>query len=127
MKQVTVYTLSKKQAVSYGDTIPTYTTDFRDIDYQAGEYFSNQSIKEVHLPIHRFCWYGGKEIFAAFDEEVLELIGCLQDQKDDEIMQAKIKIARACLKTSKLEVEGEMLKMTFWERVKFMFTGKLEK
>lgn len=123
MKQVTVYTLIKKQAVSYGDTIPTHTTDFRDVSFQAGEFFGKQSIKEIHLPINRFCWYGGKEIFAAFDEEVLELIGCLQSQKDLEISNK----VETKLKKELTDALSKYDNMSFWQRVKFVFTGKLEK
>jgi hypothetical protein len=121
MKRVTVYTLVEKEVVSYGNSVPTYTADFRDISCQAGEYFSNRSIKEVHLPIQRFCWVGGKEIFAAFDEEVLELIGCLQSQKDNELALCVEKRTKPLLQKVK-----QYETMTFWQRIKFVFVNTIE-
>lgn len=122
MKSVTVYTAKKNQVVSYGETVPYYTgSAVYDISPQAGQYFVKETVEEIHLPIKRFCWEDGKEVYAAFDKELLEMIACLQEQKDDEIMQAKLKVAK---------VWGDRLNkfytMNFWQRVKFAFTGNVK-
>ena len=123
MKQVTVYTTKANNVMSYGDHIiqhqfvPMYQTSF-----QAGIFFDKTSIEEIHLPIQRFRWQSGKEVFAAFDEELLELIGCLQSQKDNEIAVSVEKRTKPLLQ----EIKKKYQSMTFWQRVKFVFTNELE-
>jgi hypothetical protein len=122
MKSVTVYTAKKNQVVSYGETVPYYIAGpVYDISPQAGQCFVKETLEAIHLPIKRFRWESGKEVYAAFDKELLELIGCLQEQKDDEIMQSKLKVAKVW--GDRLD---EFYSMSFWQRVKFAFTGKLK-
>ena len=126
MKQVTVYTTKKNVVASHGEYVPQYKLAPIDISYQAGECFDKRSVEEVHLPIQRFRWCDGREVFAAFDEELLEMIGCLQSQRDDEIMRAKIKIAEAFIKSYQAELSNKVKSLSFWQRIKFVFTNKLE-
>lgn len=124
MKSVTVYTAKKNQVVSYGDTIPYYTREPQpDISFEAGECFIKSTVEEIHLPISKFCWANGKEVFAAFDEELLELIGCLKDQKDREVA-TRVGKEVECIVAEKL---SEFCSMSFWQRIKFAFTGRAEK
>lgn len=61
------------------------------------------------------------EVFVAFDEEILELIGCLQSQRDNELSLSVEKRTKPLLqKIKRYET------MTLWQRVKFVFTNKLE-
>jgi len=53
---------------------------------------NKQEVEVKHLPVERFCW-GNKngvtrEIFAAFDEELRELIGCSQDKFERDVQEA---------------------------------------
>ncbi len=123
MKQVTVYTVKKEVVPSYGGTIPrpSYLAP-PDIRFEAGEFFPKAAIETIHLPIERFRWQDGKEVFAAFDEELLELIGCLQEQKDAEAR----KIANKLFNIKIEKIQNKLKKMTFWQRVKFVLFNKLE-
>ena len=122
MKQVIVYTTKANTVLSYGDHITQrQITSMYQTSFQAGEFFDKTSIEEIHLPIQRFRWQDDKEIFAAFDEELLELIGCLQSQKDNEIAVSLEKRTKPLLQKIK-----QYESMAFWQRVKFVFTNKLE-
>ena len=122
MKQVTVYTTKANNVMSYGDHITQRQfTPMHQTSFQADEFFDKASIEEIHLPIQRFRWQDGKEVFAAFDEKLLELIGCLQDQKDREIFKYVKEATHPLLQKIK-----QYESMTFWQRVKFVFTNKLE-
>lgn len=122
MRTVKVYTAKENLIMSYGDSVPVHSADIHNISYQAGEFFDKREIETIHLPIRRFCWSDGKEILAAFDEELLEIIGCHQDQKDIEISSRVDKIK------AKLEkgYSDKYANMNFWQRVKFVFKGDVK-
>lgn len=123
MKQVTVYTVKKEVVPSYGSTIPKHSyLGLSDIRFEGGEFFPKSAIETIHLPIEKFRWQDGREVFVAFDEELLELIGCLQDQKDAEISKAVNK--QVDIKIEKIQNSSKT--MTFWQRVKFVLFNKLE-
>jgi hypothetical protein len=84
VKQVTLYTANKQQVMSYDlkalhqykyppmqDLLPVYGSD---------KVLDKSTVEKISLPIERFCWSSGKEIFAAFDEELREIIGCSQEK-----------------------------------------------
>lgn len=123
MKQVTVYTVKKDVVPCYGKIIPRHSyLGVSDIRSEAGEFFPKSAIETIHLPIEKFRWQDGKEVYAAFDEELLELIGCLQDQKSAEISRAVNK--QVDIKIEK--IQNSLKTMTFWQRVKFVLCNKLE-
>lgn len=120
MKTVLVYTAKENLIMSYGDSVPVHSADIHNISYQAGEFFDKREIETIHLPIRRFCWHDGREVFAAFDEELLELIGCTREQKDNELALSVQKRTKPLLeKIDRYET------MTLWERILFLFTNKL--
>ncbi len=121
IKQVTVYTTKKNVVLSHGEYVPQYKLAPIGISFQVGECFDKRSVEEIRLPIQKFRWCDGREIFAAFDEELLELIGCLQSQKDNELALSVKKRTKPLLqKINQYET------MTIWQRIKFVFTNKLE-
>lgn len=120
MRKVKVYTAKENLVMSYGDSVPVHSATIHSISYQAGEFFDKREIETIHLPIRRFRWCDGREVFAAFDEELLELIGCTQDQKDNALALSVEKRTKPLLKKIK---QYEV--MTFWQRLVFLFTNKL--
>lgn len=123
MKQVTVYTVKKEVVPSYGSTIPKHSyLGLSDIRFEAGEYFPKAAIETIHLPIEKFRWQDGKEEFVAFDEELLELVGCLQEQRDVEAR----KIAGKLFNIKIEKIQNSLKTMTSWQRVKFVLFNKLE-
>ncbi|MGL5012974.1 MAG: hypothetical protein ACRC6V_01625 [Bacteroidales bacterium] len=119
MKTVKVYTAKESLVMSYGDSVPVHS-DIHNISYQAGEFFDKREIETIHLPIRRFYWHDGREVFAAFDQQLLELIGCTQEQKDNELALSVEKRTKPLLgKLNQYET------MTPWQLLVFLFTNKL--
>lgn len=119
MRTVRVYTAKENLVMSYGDSVPVHSADIHNISYQVGEFFDKREIKTIHLPIRRFCCQDGREVFAAFDEELLELIGCTQEQKDNALALSVEKRTKPLLeKLNRYET------MTLWQRLVFLFTNK---
>jgi antitoxin component of RelBE/YafQ-DinJ toxin-antitoxin module len=123
MKRVIVYTTKKTESLSHGHDIPHYSfSSAADLSFQAGEMFVKQTINEIRLPIQRFCWSDGREVFAAFDEELLEMIGCLQDQKDMEIYKAAKEAVERAVKPLEEQISS-FHSMKVWKRFKFFLFG----
>lgn len=122
MQIVNLYTLKV-------DRVPTYNRDclvqarLMDIrnayPIDANTIIDKSAIENVEIPIRKYRWSNGKEVLAAFDREVLELIGI-----DEESIQAKISMATMLAKTKQQASESklkEMLDMSFWQRIKWAF------
>lgn len=92
MKQVTLYSATKQHVMSYDmqsvqqchypnmmDILPVRNSDVL---------LDKQEVEIKHLPVERFCWSNGKEIFVAFDEELREIIGCSQEKFKRDVQEA---------------------------------------
>lgn len=91
MKEVTLYSANKQSVMSYDmQTIKQYHQMPQQIlpVRNSSIILDKQEVEIKHLPIERFCWASGKEIFAAFDEELLEIIGCSQEKFKRDVQTA---------------------------------------
>lgn len=123
MQIVNLYTLKV-------DRVPAYNRDCliqnRLIDIRnaypvdANTIIDKSAIEHIEIPIRKYRWSNGKEVLAAFDREVLELIGI-----DQESFQAKVGVeARKLAEVKVKEFEDKlkkMLDMSFWQRIKWAF------
>lgn len=96
MKQVTLYTAQKKIVQSYDmRTIPQYHyPPIQDLIpvRRSSELLDKQDIQIDNLPVERFMWANDngvyREVYAAFDKELLELIGCSQEKFKRDVNEA---------------------------------------
>lgn len=123
MKKVFVYTSECKVVETYKDYIEQIKyPPLEAFSYQAGEIFSQEqlSFERINLPIKQFnreLRDGSIETrYAAFDRQLLEFFGCLEDQKCLEIQNAVDKATKP-LHTQIQKYEN----MTFWQRLKWSF------
>lgn len=95
MKQVTLYTVNR-QTVKYYDMKyvvqhELYSIDFMPV-YNSDVLMDKSEVNIKHLPVERFCWGDGRggytrEVFAAFDDELRELIGCTQEKFERDVQE----------------------------------------
>lgn len=92
MVEVTIYSATKKTVKSYDrNHIPHYIRPMPV--WNSDMILCKDEVEIHHLPIERFCWAdveGGytREIFAAFDEELREIIGCSQEKFERDVQTA---------------------------------------
>lgn len=95
MKLITIYSANKQSVMSYDmqtvkqyHQIPQQITPVRN----SSVVLDKQEVEIKHLPVERFCWGDEngitREIFAAFDEELREIIGCSQDKFKRDVQEA---------------------------------------
>ena len=96
MNQVTLYTTQKKLVQSYDkQNVPQYHyPPMQDLVPVRGSsvLLDKQEIQIDNLPIERFWWASDngvyREVYAAFDRELLELIGCSQEKFKRDVNEA---------------------------------------
>lgn len=95
MKQVTLYTANRQIVKSYDMKYVVqhelYSIDFMPV-YNSDVIMDKREVQIKHLPVERFCWADGqgnytREIFAAFDEELREIIGCTQEKFERDVQE----------------------------------------
>jgi len=127
MKQVTLYSTTKQSVMSYDmHTIrqACYSPNFSVTPCRNSDtLFNTQEVQINNLPIERFCWQddcgGYREVYAAFDQELRELIGCSQEKfkRDvDSSVQLRMKKEHAALMKDSKELNN-ILNMTFWKKI----------
>lgn len=130
MKEVTLYTTQKKQVLSYDmQSIRQYSQVMNDVVpiRNSPDFVQRQEIEEYNLPVQKFCWQtssGYKEVYAAFDKELLELIGCSQErfQRDvNEAVDSRVKQQYSDLLVKKTELET-LQNMNVWPTLKWAFS-----
>ena len=124
MKKVMLWRATAKEVATFSfSEIPVYNCGSQvqfahgDPEYRA---FLKSEISVEHCQIERFVWkdgYGSREVFVAFDNALLELIGCKQDQVNR--MVEKLSSERNELYKTKLD--NEIRSMSFWQKIKFAF------
>lgn len=123
MQIVNLYTLKVER-------VPTYNRDFlihnRVLDIRnaylvdSDTIVDKSSIERIEIPIRKYRWSNGKEVLAAFDREVLELIGVEQESFESKVRFEADKLAR--IKVKEVEEKfNQLLDMSFWQRVKWAF------
>lgn len=123
MQIVNLYTLKV-------DRVPTYNRDClvqtRLLDIcnaypiDSETIVDRSAIEHIEIPIRKYRWLNGKEVLAAFDREVLELIGIDQESVQAKIVYEARKMAESQIKESQDKLQ-EMLDMSFWQRIKWSF------
>lgn len=130
MKEVTLYTTQKKQVLSYDmQSIRQYSQVMNDVVpiRNSPDFVQRQEIEEYNLLVQKFCWQtssGYKEVYAAFDKELLELIGCSQErfQRDvNEAVDSRVKQQYSDLLVKKTELET-LQNMNVWPTLKWAFS-----
>lgn len=133
MTKVLLYQATSREVNTYAlGSIPIHTRSeplqfaHNDPNHRA---FLKSDVKIEHCAIERFMWDDGihrREVYAAFDSPLLELIGCRQDQVDRKIQSA---VDKQCKVTNIAigqlnKAESELKRydtMTLWQRVKWVF------
>lgn len=97
MKQVTLYSAHKQQVISYDMQYVQqyhypYAWDILSVR-NSDTILDKQEVEVKHLPIERFCWADGRggytrEVFAAFDEELRELVGISLERFERDVQTA---------------------------------------
>jgi len=127
MKEVTLYTTNKQQVMSYGMDYVTqhkYMGIPNLIPVRGSDQFLDKQEIEVHqLPVQRFCWGDGREVFAAFDRDLLEIIGCSQDKFKADVQKATDRRVQSELKDLLIVKENweELNNKSFWKKVLWCF------
>lgn len=128
MKEVTLYTAKKKQVLSYDmQNIRQY--NYLDISVpirHSNSFINKREIEDINIPVQRFCWQddnGFREIYAAFDQELLELIGCSQEKFKNDVNQAADRLVNqkySELIDDKIELE-KLQSMNTWAAIRWIF------
>ena len=151
MRKVTLYQTNKSEHLTYSGYIAanqlTYDNVVRIRD--SDEFISKQEIKNIEYPVQKYVfsqqdWKGNVEeriVYAAFDDELLELIQCerskfqnlndelvckvaqIQDLKGEHsvLQQRHSRLENECLQLkTKL---SKIAKMNWWKRILFIFKG----
>ena len=152
MNKITLYQTNKSEHLTCRDQIELCQFSYQDItpirDSQ-GEFIIDQEVKKLQYPIQKYVfsqkdWKGNVEeriVYAAFDNELLELIQCerskFQNLNDDLVCKVAqiqdLKGENSVLQQRHSRLENECLqlksendkvrKMSFWERLVFYLKG----
>ena len=142
MNKVTLYQATKTEHLVQSNHIQLMSFDSVTRIRGSDEFIPKQEVKHINIPIQKYVfsqkdWKGDVEeriVYAAFDDELLELIQCERNKFIDlndnlickvaEISDLKADVAyfeNWCLQ---LKAENDKVrKMNFWERLVFLFKG----
>lgn len=149
MNKVTLYQTTSTEHLTSSDYIQLMSVDNVTRIRGSDEFIPKQEVKHINIPIQKYVfsqkdWKGNVEeriVYAAFDDELLELIQCERSKleglnKDvSEMLEHNVKLVSKSesLKCENLRLEDRCLKlktendkvrnMSFWERLVFLFKG----
>ena len=152
MNKITLYQTNKSEHLTCRDQIELYQFSYQDITpirASEGEFIIDQEVKKLQYPVQKYVfsqkdWKGNVEkriVYAAFDNELLELIQCerskFQNLNDDLVCKVAqiqdLKGENSVLQQRHSRLENESLqlktendkvrKMNFWKRLVFLFKG----
>ena len=145
MRQVKLYTLKEDVVVVTGDHINFHHYSDRPIHVRGSdEFIIDASVKIKQVGVERYVEFGRnaqeKEHLVAFDPEIRKLLGINEQKLKDELNQMK-RLHDGVIKTNEtlVKFKNDLLKenedlveklnaysfITFWQRLLFLFTGKL--
>ena len=145
MRQVKLYTLKEDVVVVVSDHINFYNYPDRPIRVRGSdEFIVDVPIQIKQVGVERYVEYGRntqeKEHLVAFDPEIRKLLGINEQKLKDELVQMK-RLHDGVIKTNEtlVKYKNDLLKenedlveklnaysfITFWQRLLFLFTGKL--
>ena len=152
MRQVKLYTLKEDTVVVTGDHINFHNYPYRPIRVRGSdEFIVDAPIQIKQVGVERYVEFGRntqeKEYLVAFDPEIRKLLGINEQKLKDELTLLKNEINQmkrlhdGAIKTNETLVnyKNDLLKenedlvekintysfLTFWQRVLFLFTGKI--
>lgn len=144
MNKVTLYQTTKSEHLTYSGHIVASQLTYDDVTRIRGsdEFISKQEIKNIEYPVQKYVfsqkdWKGNIEeriVYAAFDDELLELIQCERSKfqnLNDELVCKVAEIVDYELHEKYMENECLQLKtklskiaqMNWWKRIVFIFKG----
>ena len=145
MRQVKLYTLKEDVVVVVSDHINFYNYPDRPIRVRGSdEFIVDAPIQIKQVGVERYVEFGRntqeKEHLVAFDPEIRKLLGINEQKLKDELVQMK-RLHDGAIKTNEtlVKYKNDLLKenedlveklnaysfITFWQRLLFLFTGKL--
>lgn len=145
MRQVKLYTLKEDTVVVTGDHINFHNYPDRLIHVRGSdESIIDAPVKIKQVGVERYVEFGRnaqeKEHLVAFDPEIRKLLGINEQKLKDELTQMK-RLHDGAIKTNEtlVKYKNDLLKeneelvdkldaysfITFWQRLLFLFTGKL--
>lgn len=145
MRQVKLYTLKEDVVVVTGDHINFHNYPDRPIHViGSDEFIIDAPIQIKQVGVERYVEFGRntqeKEHLVAFDPEIRKLLGINEQKLKDELVQMK-RLHDGAIKTNEtlVKFKNDLLKenedlvekinaysfITFWQRLLFLFTGKL--
>ena len=145
MRQVKLYTLKEDVVVVVSDHINFHNYPDRPIHVRGSdEFIVDAPIQIKQAAVERYVEFGRntqeKEHLVAFDPEIRKLLGINEQKFKDELNQMK-RLHDGAIKTNEtlVKFKNDLLKenedlveklnaysfITFWQRLLFLFTGKL--
>ena len=145
MRQIKLYTLKEEVVVVTGDHINFHNYLDRPIRVRGSdEFIIDTPIHVKQAGVERYVEFGRntqeKEHLVAFDPEIRKLLGINEQKLKDELVQMK-RLHDGAIKTNEtlVKYKNDLLKenedlveklnaysfITFWQRLLFLFTGKL--
>ena len=144
MNKVTLYQATKTEHLVQSNHIQLMSFDSVTRIRGSDEFIPKQEVKHINIPIQKYVfsqkdWKGNVEeriVYAAFDDELLELIQCERNKFIDlndnlickvaEISDLKADVAYFENECLQLKAENDKVrKMNFWERLVFLFKGSV--
>ena len=147
MNKITLYQTTKSEHLTCRDHIELCQFSYQDmtpIRDSQGEFIIDQEVKKLQYPVQKYVfsqqdWKGNTEeriVYAAFDNELLELIQCERSKAqnlNDELSRKVAEIADYEYREKYLENEYLQLKakiskieqMNWWKRIVFIFKGSV--
>lgn len=144
MNKVTLYQTTKSEHLTFRDHIAVSQLAYDDVIRIRGsdKFISKREVKSLEYPIQEYVflqqdWKGNVEeriVYAAFDDELLELIQCERSkfQKLNSDISKALKL-NLKLSSDNLSLENECLQlktklskiaqMNWWKRIVFIFKG----
>lgn len=145
MRQVKLYTLKEDVVVVVSDHINFHNYPDRPIHVRGSdEFIIDAPIQIKQAAVERYVEFGRnaqeKEHLVAFDPEIRKLLGINEQKWKDELNQMK-RLHEGAIKTNEtlVKYKNDLLKenedlveklnaysfITFWQRLLFLFTGKV--
>ena len=145
MRQVKLYTLKEDVVVVVSDHINFYNYPDRAIRVRGSdEFIVDAPIQIKQVGVERYVEFGRntqeKEHLVAFDPEIRKLLGINEQKLKDELVQMK-RLHDGAIKTNEtlVKYKNDLLKenedlveklnaysfITFWQRLVFLFTGRI--
>ena len=145
MRQVKLYTLKEDVVVVSADHINFHNYPDRLIHVRGSdEFIIDAPVKIKQVGVERYVEFGRnaqeKEHLVAFDPEIRKLLGINEQKLKDELEQIK-RLHDGAVKTNEtlVKYKNDLLKenedlveklnaysfITFWQRLLFLFTGKI--